>query len=497
MRQLSALDAQFLAMEDDALTGHVSGLAILDPSTRPGGTLTLADLAEALRERLHLLPPLRWRLAEVPMGLDLPYWYDDPEFDLDFHLREIALPPPGGDAQLAEQTARIVSRALDRTRPLWELYLIHGLSRGRVAVLTKIHHAMVDGMSGAEIMGVLFDLAPEGRELEPPGDGALDGEPKPTGAQMLARGLAGLPRQPVRIAQSLPHTIPALDVVPSIFGLPGASSISRTFSRLRGARRDDGEVVERPAMRAPRTPFSGRVSQHRRFAFSSLSLDEVKAVKNAFGVKVNDVVVALCAGAVRDWLLEHDALPDRPLLAMIPVSVRGEDQMGTFGNRVSVMIVPIPTDEADPVDRLRAANRHLRDAKERHKALPAQALQDVTNFIPPAINARAARVVTQLGAAPGMRPLFNLVISNVPGPPIPLYMAGAKLEHNFPVSVIAHGSGLNVTVMSYLDRVDFGIVCDRDQMPDVERLSDALGEDLGALVAAADAQTAVTSTSTP
>jgi WS/DGAT/MGAT family acyltransferase len=444
-----------------------------------------------LEERKHLLPPLRWTLVTVQLGLDRPYWTDDPAFDIDFHVRELALPEPGDDQQLSDQVARIASRRLDRSRPLWELYVIHGREGGRVAILTKMHHAMIDGMSGAEIMGILYDLEATGREIAPR-DGALPAEEAPGAWEMLGRGLAATALQPLRALRSLPTTLPYLDVAPSIFGLPGAESLSRNASRLRnrllGGEEHDGRVIERPKMRAPRVPFSARISPHRRFVFGSLGLADIKRVKNHFGVTVNDVVVTLCAGAIRAWLIEHEALPGRPLHAQIPVSVRTKEQMGTYGNRVSVMIVPIPTDVSSADGRLASAHESLRAAKERHRALPAQALQDVTNFIPPAINARAARVALQLSANPALRPLFNVVISNVPGPPVPLYLAGAKLEANYPVSVIADGAGLNITVLSYLDRVDIGVIADRDQMPDLQRILDGMEAELDARLAICDAE---------
>lgn len=487
LRQLSGLDAQFLAIESRTHYGHVGGVVVLDPSSRESGALELEDVRALMAERIHELPVMRWKLVEVPLGLDRPYWIEDPDFDLEFHLRELALPPPGDEARLAEQVARIASRHLDRSRPLWELYLIQGLEGGRCAILTKMHHAVIDGMSGAEIMGVLFDLAPEGRDVAPPEDGGIAQAAEPGSLEMLGRGLVGLPKQPWRALTSLPSTLPYLDVAPSVFGVPGAEAISRYASRARNAvaRRADGEIVERPRHRAPRTPFSGRISPHRRFGFGSISLTTVKEIKNRLGVKVNDVVVALCAGAVRRWLLAHDALPPEPLLAQIPVSVRTEEQAGTYGNRVSVMIVPIPTDEPDPLMRVERARDAMSAAKHRHNAMPAELLQDAASFIPPAINARAARVALQLGTRQRMRPLYNLVISNVPGPSFPLYLGGAQVEANYPVSVVTDGAGLNITVMSYRDSMDFGIVADREQVPDVWALIDALREDLEEIEAAA------------
>jgi WS/DGAT/MGAT family acyltransferase len=477
MRQLTSLDTQFLALETSRQSGHVAGLAILDPSTAPGGKLELADIEYLIAERLPLLPPLRWRLAEVPFGLDYPYWVDDPDFDLAFHVRELALPAPGTDEKLAEQVARIVSRPLDRARPLWELYLIFGLENGMVAMLTKIHHSLVDGMSGAEIMGVLLDLTPEGRE--PPPSSALGADHEPSETEMLVRGLMGLPRYPLRALRSLPAALPNLEDTP--FGtLPGAGAIAGLADRIqRTLGRSEGGVLERTNLRAPRTTFNGRVSPHRRFVFGQLSLDEVKAVKNEHGSTVNDVVVSICAGAVRRWLIEHEELPKVPLVAQIPVSVRTSEQSGTFGNRIMLMSAPLYTNIEDPVERLLKTHEALAVMKERHRALPAELLQDANHFIPPAVFSRAARVTFALSTGAG-RPTWNLVISNVPGPQFPIYCAGARLHANYPVSVITDGMGLNITVMSYCGSLDFGIVADRDQMPDLWAvmgwLSDSLEE---------------------
>jgi WS/DGAT/MGAT family acyltransferase len=239
-----------------------------------------------------------------------------------------------------------------------------------------------------------------------------------------------------------------------------------------------GDVIEHPELVAPKTSFSGRVSAHRRFAFGQLSLDEVKAVKNARGVTVNDVVVALCAGAVRRWLAEHDELPDEPLVAQIPVSVRTGEQFGTYGNRILLMRAPLFTDESDPVERLRRTHEALREMKDRHRALPAQLLQDANHFIPPAVFARAAQLSFRVSTSRAGRPAWNLVISNVPGPPFPLYCAGARLVAQYPVSVITDGMGLNITVMSYMGSLDFGLVADREQMPDLAKLMDWLRESL-------------------
>ena len=484
MRQLTALDAQFLAMESPRTTGHVSGLAIYDPSTAPGGTLTHKDICRLVSERLHLLPPFRWRLVPVPFGLDHPYWIEDPDFDLDFHIRETAVAPPGDDRHLAELVARIVGRPLDRTRPLWELYMIHGLPEGRIGILTKIHHAVVDGVSGAEILSILLDLSPEGREVPPPEKRRRRGERVPSQTEMLGRGLLGAPAQPIRAVATLPRMLPNLAGIPGASQIPGIAELTALTDRIVRALpgNPNRNALESPRRPVPRTRFNTRVSPHRRFAFASVSLDRVKAVKNELGITVNDAVVGLCATGLRRWLSERGELPKEPLVAMVPVSVRTEEQRGTFGNRVSAMFAPIPTDVADPRERLMQAHETLSSAKSRHRAVPAELLSDATRFIPPAVHASASRLTMEFGAR--FMPPINLVISNVPGPRVPLYMAGARLEGHYPVSVITHGVGLNITCMSYLDRIDFGIVVDHDQVDEAWSIMDAMSDALDELEAA-------------
>ena len=479
MRQLTSLDAQFLAVESARTYGHVGGLAVYDPDTAPGGMVEMADICRLISERIHMLPPFRWRLVSVPLGLDHPYWIEDPDFDLDFHIRDSAVPPPGDERQLAETVARIFARPLDRNRPLWELYLIHGLQGGRVALLTKVHHSVVDGVSGNEILSVLLDPSPEGREIPKPGAPHYDRVPGEL--EMLGRGLMGLPKQPLRALRSVPTAVPNLTSLPGANAFPGVPTLGRGIAGVRrrlGLESHDPAVLEATTARPPKTSFNGPISGHRRFSFGQLSLDTVKEIKNEAGVSVNDVVVSLCAGALRDWMKDRDELPRKPLVAMVPVSVRTEDEMGAFGNRISMMIVPIATDEADPKRRLRRTHELLSGAKERHRATPANLLTDATSFIPPAVASLAARMTVEVMGR--TRPPLNVVISNVPGPRSPLFLAGAKLEAHYPVSVVIDGVGLNITVMSYLDHLDFGIVADRDQVDDVwtliDRLSDALDE---------------------
>jgi WS/DGAT/MGAT family acyltransferase len=279
------------------------------------------------------------------------------------------------------------------------------------------------------------------------------------------------------VLRAMPSTLPNLEDVAILAGLPGVKTLGRTTARIaRALRATESRVLERTNLTPPRTSFNGRVSPHRRFAFGQLPLDAVKEIKNAYECTVNDVVLALCAGAVRRWLIDHHELPDTPLVTQVPVSVRTDEQRGTYGNRIGMLSVPLFTNEADPVDRLLLTHEAMLVAKERHRALPAELLQDATQFIPPAVFARASRVTFSLAST--RRPIWNLVISNVPGPNFPLYCAGAQMVANYPVSVITDGLGLNITVMSYCGNLDFGIVADREQMPDVWNLIGWLDESL-------------------
>jgi WS/DGAT/MGAT family acyltransferase len=343
-------------------------------------------------------------------------------------------------------------------------------------MLTKIHHAVIDGMSGAEILGLLLDLGPEGREMpdvpphapeQPPGD-----------LELLARGLVGAPKYPLRVLRALPSTLPNTGDARAVFGtIPGAGTVGRVASRVQQLITGD-EVADQGKLVAPRTGFNGRLSAHRRFAFGRLSLDEVKAIKNQRGCTVNDVVVSMCASAVRRWLITHDELPADPLVAQVPVSVRTSEQAGTYGNRILLMSAPLFTNVEDPVERLERTHEALAVMKERHKALPATLLRDANHFIPPAVFSRAAQLTFRISTSRTGRPNWNLVISNVPGPQFSLYCAGARLVAQYPVSVITDGMGLNITVMSYDGCLDFGIVADREQMPDVFCLIEWLNKGL-------------------
>jgi diacylglycerol O-acyltransferase / wax synthase len=493
MKQLSGLDASFLYVETGAQFGHVSSLSIYarpedDPDYDPFGAWRAQ-----IERRLHLLEPLRRRLREVPLGLDHPYWIEDPDFDLDFHVRHSGVPPPGRDDQIAEVVARIVGRPLDRSRPLWETYVIEGLPEGRFGILTKVHHATIDGAAGAELLVLMLDGDPSGDVLPPAPAVVEPVPPVPGDGQMLVRAATNLLHKPGRALLLGVRTLRELGVALRNPILVAAANQAR--AGLRGplgavlnagrTRAPEGEVKGSIPTAAPRLRFNAAITPHRRFAFRSTSLSAVKQVKNALGATVNDVVMAMCAGGLRRWLEDHDELPEIPLVAMVPVSIRSGDEAERWTNRVSAIFASLPTDEPDPLLRVARVHEAMVDAKGLFDAVPAEALTDFAQFPPPAVFARAMRTATRLTASRFMPPV-NVVISNVPGPRQPLYTAGAQMLHYYPVSTILDGQGLNITVQSYLDSLDFGLVACRELVPDLWDLVDAVVDELSLLAKAAD-----------
>ena len=474
MRQLTGLDAAFLALETANATGHVGGVSVLDPKDAPKA-VTLARLTEVLAERLPMVPVLRRKLLNVPLGLDQPYWIDDADFDIEYHVRELALPRPGSYEQLTEQISRLHARPLDRSRPLWEIYLITGLAKKRIAVYTKIHHSAIDGVSGAELLTVLLDLVPEGREI--PDGPAFDPEPAPNPVSLAAHAAARLAWRPVQTAMLANEVI---RMVPTL-----APAFSTFVGGMLGLNRGDGSVISTSIGRAPVTPFNRPITPHRRFAFRSVDLNAVKMVKNTFGISVNDVVMAMCAGALRRWLSDRDALPNMPLVAMIPVSVRDPESKGALGNKVSAMLAMLPTHLGDPVDRLNAAHAATQATKAQQAAIPQGLVDQISDFAPPALTARAARVVFATGLLHRLPP-FNITISNVPGPNIPVYLCGARLLAHYPVSVVTNGQGLNITVIGYLGQLHFGLLSCRELVPDIDNMAGYLVDELELLIKAAD-----------
>ena len=469
MQRLSGLDASFLHLETPSSHMHVASLGIFDPSGVEGG-VSIDSVISVYEKRLHLAPPFRRRLAHVPFGLHHPLWIEDPDFDIRNHVRHTAIPAPGGTKELSNLVSRLVALPLDRTRPLWEIWLIEGLADGNVGLLTKVHHAAIDGASGNELLVALLDLTPEVVEHVP--DTEWEPDRVPTDAELLGFAASSLARQPLRVAKALARTASvALDV------------------RRRG-QESNAPVLPPAPFTAPRTSFNTALTPRRSYAFTSLDLRTVKAVKAAAGCTVNDVVMALCSGALRIYLDKRGEVLDSSLVAMVPVSVRTEDERDALGNKVSMMLCTLASDIDDPTERLKTIQGCMSEAKEQQKAIGADTLQEWAEFAAPAVAGRAARLYSRFKLADMMRPLFNVTISNVPGPPFPLYSAGAKLISNYPVGPIIDGTGLNMTVMSYLDQLDFGLLACPDVLDDVWALADALHTALDELVEATGVDTA-------
>ncbi len=480
MKRLSGLDATFLHLENAAQFGHVSGLSIFARADLPDYD-PYAAWREQLERRLPLLEPLRRRLVEVPLGIDHPLWVNDPNFDLDFHVRHSAVPPPGNDAQLATTVARLVAHPLDRRHPLWLSYVIEGLDGGRFAVLTIVHHAAVDGASGVELLTLMLDESQDGGREEEPTD-TWRSERIPSDLQVVMGATVGLVRKPARAVLLGARTAreigratrnPALVAAAnSVRGsLRGPLGALLNIGRDRGQERD--HPVPLPSIRPPRTPFNDKITPHRKLAIGSASLDSVKTIKAALGVTVNDVVMAVCAAGLRSWLELHHALPEDPLVALVPVSIRTGEESERWTNRVSMLATPLPTNEPDPLERVRRVHEAMASSKDLFQALPAERLTDFAEFPPPAVFARAMRLSARLRLGSRLTP-GNLVISNVPGPRKPLYAAGARLLSYYPVSVIMEGQGLNITVQSYLDQLDFGLVSCPELVPDLDGLLSAI-----------------------
>jgi diacylglycerol O-acyltransferase / wax synthase len=455
MQRLSGLDAIFLYMETPSNHMHVGSTVILDPSTMPGG-YSFEAVRALVERRLPLLPPFRRRLVEVPFGIHHPVWVEDPDFDLDYHLRRAALPSPGGKQELADFAGAVFGRALDRSRPLWEMYAVEGLERGYVAIVTKTHHAAIDGVSGAELTVNLLDTTPE--PVDEPPAGAWVSERIPTDIEMALYALRSLARHPQAAVKAAQRT----------------ATMAVTLRR----RNRQPDVQPPPALfSAPKTSLNTRITPHRRYAMTEVSLADIKRVKNAVGATVNDVVLAICAGAMRSWLQSRHELPEDDLVGFVPISVRTESERGAMGNRVSGMLVRLVTSIADPVERLVAIREATQHAKEQEQAVSAQQLTDWTEFAAPAVAASAARLVSRLRVFDRVNnAMFNVVISNVPGPAIPLYSAGAQVLGVWPMGPITDGAGLNITVMSYLGSVNVGLIACRELAPDLDRLAHCIDE---------------------
>jgi diacylglycerol O-acyltransferase / wax synthase len=456
--RLTGLDASFLHLEDASSHMHVAGVMLFEGPPPP-----YADLLDAFERRLPLVPRYRQRLAFVPLAQGRPKWVDDPHFNLRYHVRSTALASPGSERQLKDLAGRVFSQQLDRDKPLWEVWLVEGLDDDRFAVLSKTHHALVDGISGVDIMSVLFDTSPEPSAPTDPGDRWLP-RPLPSRAQLLAEALIERATIPAEIGRS-------------------ARAVLRGPRRIAAGIRDAAVGVGAMAWAglnpAPSSPYNKSIGPHRRFTWVRTDLKDVKAIKDELGGTVNDVVLSVVAGGLGRHLRRRGVNTDGlELKAMVPVSVRTDVQRGALGNRVAAMMAPLPVWCQEPVARLDIVSEQLKGLKSGGQAVGAQVLTDLSGFAPPTIMDQASRLMAR-------QRFFNLVVTNVPGPQFPLYLLGRRMLDPFPMVPLAKNQALGVALLSYDGHINFGLVGDYDLMWDLDDFADDLEESLADLADAA------------
>ncbi len=457
MDRLSGLDASFLYLETPAQLMHVCGLIVLDPSTMPT-PYSFEHVQSEIDRRVKDVPSFTRKLRRVPLGLDHPIWVRDKGFDIERHVHRLALPRPGGYRELASLTAHLAALPLDRSRPLWEMWIIEEYDDGKIVCFSKMHHATVDGVSGSNLISHLCALEPD---AEPLALGSEQRHGRDAGpGELLARATLNLATRPVDMARLL---------------APSAQMVTKTVGRAR-----EGTAMAAP-FSAPRTSFNGTITGHRSIGLADISLDDIKAIKKATGTTVNDVVLAVSGGALRAYLEERGELPDSSLLATVPVSVRESSQRSSGANKVSALFAKLGTDVEDPLERLRQMSEANQNAKEHHNAISADSLQDWAEFAAPRTFGLAVRAYAGLRLAEKHPVVHNLVISNVPGPPVPLYFMGARIEALYPLGPVFHGAGLNITVMSNNGAVHVGAIACRESMPDPDELVRHFPEELARL----------------
>ncbi len=464
--RLTGLDSSFLHLERDSAHMHVAGCSVFT-----GEAPAYDELIGAIESRLHLVPRYRQRLAFVPFDQGRPVWVDDPHFKVRYHVRHTALPRPGGDSELKRLAGRVFSQALDRSRPLWELWLVEGLAGGRFALLSKTHHALVDGISGVDIATVLFDASPEPMPVAPP-EHEWVARPLPSPAQLLADALLERATVPAEVARGVRAT------------LRGPRTVAARLGRALGS---VGALAWTGFQAAPPSPFNVRIGPHRRFTWVEADLEQFKAIKNALGGTVNDVVLTVVAGALGSYMRLHGKPTDAiGLRAMVPVSVRADIERGALGNRVAAMWATLPVGVTDPVKRLQTVGEQMREVKQSGQAVGAEILTHLSGFAPPTIMAQAARLQAR-------QRLFNLVVTNVPGPQFPLFLLGRELDAIYPMVPLAENTALGIAILSYNGQLNFGLVADFDALADVEVLADELRASIEELAAAAAAPPPATS----
>lgn len=459
-QRLTALDASFLYLERPWMHMHVAGLTVFDPSTRPDGRLRFEDVRRVIASRIHLAPRFRQKVVDVPGHLGLPVWVDDGRFDLDFHVRRAALPSPGGRRELADFVQRALSRPLDRTKPLWELSVIEGLEGGHVATLMKVHHAMLDGISAMQLAAAVYDLEPEPPKIEPPPP--WEPEPEPSPADLLRRAIREQLTHPLEALVNAIEEARQAPVLAAV-GLGAIASGVRSIADL-GAR--------------PSSPLDVKVGPNRRFAVAEAPLQRFKEVKNALGGTVNDVVLTVAAGALHRLLkARKQPTRGRTLRAMVPVSVRGPGDEG-LGNRVAPALVDLPVGTMSPKRRLAEVRKGTRHLKDSMMAASVDAIVGIGGYAPGGMLAAAARLVSR-------GPWFNLVVSNIPGPQQPMYLAGARLVASYPSMPLGENSALSIACSSLGGTMAFGLTGDWDGMPDIDPLAAWIEESLADLCKAA------------
>jgi WS/DGAT/MGAT family acyltransferase len=457
--RLTGLDASFLHLEDDAAHMHVAAVMTLE-----GSPPHHDEIIEGITSRLHLVPRYRQKLAFVPLGQGRPRWVDDPHFNVGYHVRHTALPEPGTEEQLKNLAGRVFSQRLDRDKPLWEMWIVEGLGGGdRFAVLSKTHHALVDGVSGIDILSILFDTKPEPAPTPAEAKRWLPA-PMPSRAQLLGEALVERVTVPAEVARGVRALV---------------RGPRRIAAAAMGSAAGLGSMVRAGLSPAPKTPYNERIGAHRRFDWVRMELADVKAIKNALGGTVNDVMLATVTGALTRHLRRRGVdVTDMELKAMVPVSVRAEEARGALGNQVAAMMAPLPVGCADPRSRLERISESMSEIKSSGQAVGAQVLTELTGFAPPNIMSQASRVIAR-------QRMFNLVVTNVPGPQFPLYMMGRELKDLFPMVPLAQNQGLGIAIMSYNGTINFGLVGDFDLLSDLDLLTEDLTASLAELADAA------------